>query len=106
MSNNLNHVYISYRIFNNSFNEVPDESFLNIQEVKEWKITIDILTSDNIEVIPYIVHYKDGEKRKLTKIILSRQLLDFSSDEKCRLTFKIIGNGDFQINRIGILSLD
>ncbi|KKK33964.1 hypothetical protein WN59_10210 [Salinicoccus sediminis] len=104
--NNIKMLYISYLTLNNNFAYSPDESFFNIEENEVYYIDISVSQSKNIIVTPIIIHYSRGKKTKLTKIIDKNQLLNFSNDEdKCRLTFKIEGSGDFSIENIKVLKL-
>ena len=101
--NNENHIYLSYGTLNNSFNLIPEKSLLNLENFDKYEFIIDITTDDTIKVVPYIIHYKKNKKDKLTAVIKSNQLIDFNDDYKCRLTFKIIGYGRFDIKKISII---
>jgi len=104
--NSIKMLYLSYLTLNNNFASSPDESFFNIEENEVYYIHISIHQSKKINVTPIIIHYSKGRKTKLTKIIDKNQLLNFSNGEdKCRLTFKIEGSGDFSIENIKVLKL-
>ena len=100
--NDYKQLYLSYETLNNSFNKSPSKSLLDFKEFKTYLFNIDIVTGQSIEIIPYIIHYKNSKKIKLTRIKEKNQVIDFKNDDQCRLTFKITGHGDFKINLISI----
>lgn len=101
--NEYKQLYLSYDTLDNLFNKLPKKSLLNLSENTKYEFSIDTSTEGNIQIIPYLIHYKDSMKRKLTQIKRRNQLIDLENDEKCRLTFKIIGHGNFEIKRISII---
>lgn len=101
--NKFKYLYMSYMILHNKFEEFPDKSLIDLNEFDKYQFVIDITKSENIEIIPYIIHYRNFQKNKLTRIDNKNQIIDFKKDEKCRLTFKIIGYGKFDINKINII---
>lgn len=100
--NEYTQIYLSYGVLNNRFNELPEESFLNLDKFKKYQFDIEIETSTDLQVLPYIIHYDKRQKKKLTKIGNSKTI-DFTHDDKCRLTFKLIGHGSFEIRLIRII---
>lgn len=100
--NEFKQIYLSYQTLNNSFDEIPDTSLLDLKKFSKYKFDIETISSVDLEIIPYIIHYRNSQKDKLTKLTHRNQVIDFTDDEKCRLTFKVIGNGKFEISRIRI----
>src|SRR5699024_9133030 len=95
-------LYLSYQTMDNKFDVFPEKYFLNLNKYKIYQFKIEIESSENISIIPYIIHYNKNKKKKLTAVSNS-QIINFKNDENCRLTFKIIGEGHFEINRIRII---
>lgn len=101
--NKINKLYLSYQTLDNKFGESPKNSLLNLQAHKKYQFILRIDKEDSVDIVPYIIHYQDGNKRKLTEIKKNKQLIDFQNDSACRLTFKITGNGNFTIKEIIIV---
>lgn len=101
--NNLKKLYLSYQTLNNRFGEAPDESLLDLNNYTKYRFSFVINKNGNIDITPYIIHYKNGDKRKLSRVDKTNQIIDFSDDNQCRLTFKITGHGMFTINEIIII---
>lgn len=101
--NDFSKLYLSYHTLNNKFDEPPENSLLNLNEYKKFQFIIEIDKEDSVDVIPYIIHYKKGKKRRLTSINKIKKIINFQKDDKCRLTFKVIGNGTFNIKEIIII---
>lgn len=102
--NDYKQVYLSYLTLNNLFNQPPAQSLLDLKTTKQYMFNIDIITEDDIKIIPYLIHYKNTKKSKLTRIKEKNQVVDFNQSDQCRLTFKIMGHGNFQIKNISIKS--
>src|SRR5699024_6798384 len=99
--NTIKTLYLSYLTLDNKFAEIPAESFINIESLEHFYIDINIATSSDVEVIPFIIHYNNKGKKKMTRITNRNQLITILEDEtKIRLTFKVKGNGNFKIKRI------
>lgn len=101
--NNYKQLYLSYETLNNTFNIPPDESLVDLNKYQKYLFNIEIESTENINVIPYVIHYKNSKKLKLTSLKQNHQTLDFKEDDQCRLTFKIIGHGNFEIKTISII---
>lgn len=94
-------LYISYLTLDTNFNKIPEMSFLNINESKAFYIDMDIQHNDTIELIPYIIHYNDNGKKRMTRITKRNQFIISDEDiVKIRLVIKVNGYGNFTINNI------
>lgn len=99
--NDLQNLYLSYITLNNNFENEPLHSLIDLEEFNKYEFDI-VVNNDNLKLIPYIIHYKEKTKSKLTRIESDNKIIDFTGDDKCRLTFKIIGHGNFEIESIRI----
>lgn len=99
--NDLQNLYLSYITLNNNFENEPLHSLIDLEEFNKYEFDI-VVNNDNLKLIPYIIHYKEKTKSKLTCIESDNKIIDFTGDDKCRLTFKIIGHGNFEIESIRI----
>jgi len=99
--NEIKTLYLSYLTLDTKFAEIPEKSFINLDTLKSFHFDVDISTTNSVEVIPFIIHYNNKGKKKMTRITRRNQLVEIAEDEiKCRLTFKIKGNGNFSIKSI------
>lgn len=101
--NNINKLYLSYLTLDNKFNDSPVNSLLNLDEHNKFQFILKLDKENSLEIVPYIIHYQEGKKRKLTSITKPNQLVNFENDDKCRLVFKVTGNGIFTIKEIIII---
>lgn len=99
--NDFQNLYLSYITLNNNFENEPLHSLIDLEEFNKYEFDI-VVNNDNLKLIPYIIHYKEKTKSKLTRIESDNKIIDFTGDDKCRLTFKIIGHGNFEIESIRI----
>lgn len=105
--NNYQNVYISYLTLDNSFNCPPVESLVDITVMKKYRFYIDLEKHSNIEVKPIIVHYSLGKKEKLTELVKTDEMVNFlNNEDQCRLTFKVVGHGEFTIKNISVVPED
>src|SRR5699024_9704150 len=99
--NKMKTLYISYLTLNNNFAEIPEKTFVDIENITALYLDLGIETSSDVEVIPYIVHYNNSGKNGMTRITMRNQLIRLKKDDiKLRLTFKVKGSGNFVINNI------
>ena len=106
--NNIKQLYLSYLDLERGFFNTPEKGFLKIKEHSNSILYLDIekATTSDLELIPYIIHYKDGKKSRLTRVTTRNQLLELEeNEEKLRLTFKIKGSGSFSIKNIKIIKM-
>lgn len=99
--NDLQNLYLSYMTLNNNFEKEPLHSLIDLGVSNKYEFDIEV-NNDNLKLIPYVIHYKGKEKSKLTRMESDNKIIDFTGDDKCRLTFKIIGHGNFEIESIRI----
>ncbi|WP_025753405.1 glycosyltransferase family protein [Priestia megaterium] len=94
--------YISYKIKNNSFSRVPDQTIFDVNPNNYYEVTIDCDNNDNGIVSPVIVGYSEREKVEILNLELNKiNYLNFNSNVvKCRLAFALSG-----INRLKIKKL-
>lgn len=104
--NNIKMLYLSYKTLNNKFEVSPADSFFKIKRNEQYYINISLIKDSTIDVTPIIIHYSEGRKSKLSKVIENNQFISFDpAEDKCRLTFKLIGHGEFFIKNIQVLKL-
>ena len=106
--NNVKQLYLSYLDLEKGFFDAPEKGFLNANEHSESILYLDIekATTSDLELVPFIIHYTDGTKSRLTRITKRNQLLELEeNEEKLRLTFKIKGSGSFSIKNIKIIKM-
>lgn len=105
--NNYKNLYLSYLTLNNSFNLSPKETLIDIIKLKKYRFYIDIESNEDLEIKPIVVHYHSARKERLTELKQQGELVEFyKNEDKCRLTFKLIGNGEFLIKQISIVPED
>lgn len=107
--NNIKQLYLNYYDMDQGFSTEPEKGFLKTQDYPNSIFYIDIEkeTTNTLELIPFIIHYKNGQKERLTRITNRKQLLDLREEEnKLRLTFKIKGSGAFCIRNIKIIIIE
>ena len=99
-------MYLSYLTLNNKFAEIPEKSFVDTNDMTEFYLDLGIETSDQVEIIPYIIHYNNMGKNGMTKVTMRNQLIRLKKDDvKLRLTFKVKGFGNFTINNISRINV-
>lgn len=101
------YVYISHRILNNSFNEVPIESFFDFKKDETYHIKSEFVNDDTLEVTPVIVEYNDYMKTNLIKLYKENNYIKFQDDTKfIRLSYKFVGMGNCILNNLVIEQLE
>lgn len=104
--NKVKTLYLSYLTLNNKFAEIPEKSFVDTNSMTEFYLDLGIETSDQVEIIPYIIHYNNMGKNGMTKVTMRNQLIRLKKDDvKLRLTFKVKGFGNFTINNISRINV-
>jgi len=104
--NKIKTLYMSYLTLNNKFAEIPEKSFVDVNNIIGFYLDLGIETSSDVEVIPYIIHYNNVGKNGMTKVTMRNQLIRLKEDDiKLRLTFKIKGSGNFVINNISRINV-
>jgi len=99
--NNIKTLYLSHLILDTKFGNVPEKSFVNLEETKKFYISIDISENKGIEVIPFIIQYNESGKKNMIRVIHPVQLFEVENDvKKLRLVFKVKGYGNFIIRHI------
>ncbi|MFE4047058.1 MULTISPECIES: glycosyltransferase [unclassified Priestia] len=94
--------YISYKIKNNSFSKVPDQTIFNVNPNNYYEVTIDCDNNDNGIVSPVIVGYSEREKVEILNLELNKiNYLNFNSNVvKCRLAFALSGMNRLKIKKL------
>lgn len=104
--NSYKMLYLSYKSLNNKFDVAPEESFIEIDSSEAYYLDVNIDSTKGLDITPFVIHYSNGRKTRLTKIVGRNQLLEFQvGEDKCRLTFKVNGAGNFSIKHINLLIL-
>lgn len=104
--NSYKMLYLSYKSLNNKFDLAPEESFIEIDRSEAYYLDVNIDSTKGLGITPFVIHYSNGRKTRLTKIVGRNQILEFQvGEDKCRLTFKINGAGNFSIEHINLLIL-
>ncbi|WP_020006187.1 hypothetical protein [Salinicoccus albus] len=102
----IKQLYLSYQTLDNNFAVAPEKSFFEVNPDNSYYIDIQIRQNETISITPVLIHYSKGKKRKQTNINEVNQAINFDkSDDKCRLTFKIRGHGNFSIENIKVIKM-
>jgi len=104
--NKVKTLYLSYLTLDNKFAEIPEKSFVDTESITAFYLDLGIESNNQVEVIPYIIHYNNIGKNGMTKVTMRNQLIRLKKDDvKLRLTFKIKGFGNFIINNISRINV-
>lgn len=105
--NKIKTLYLTYMTLDTKFENVPKESFVNLEKTRNFYINIELSKNKNVEVIPYIVQYNKLGKKNMIKITKPMQFFKVDEDViKLRLVFKCKGHGNFIIRSITRRDLD
>ncbi|MCK1975513.1 hypothetical protein LNK15_00400 [Jeotgalicoccus huakuii] len=94
-------LYLTYLTLDTKFKNVPQETFVDLENSRKFYINIDVTANSSVEVIPFIIQYDTFGKKNMKRI--TRPMEYFEADDdviKLRLVFKIKGHGNFIIRSI------
>jgi len=105
-SHNLDRAYL-WTGDNRGFDTTPSKQDVILKPENRYKITIDVIKSDNIDLVFYILFYDSGKRvdKKRITLDVGRNVLDVKPPQytqHARLAIRISGTGDANISSIKI----